>query len=129
MNVPSALDPTLAPPGRHVVSIEVLYTPHSLEGGWNDSGEPARWLNMVASLFEDDFLASIVDWRAMTPDRYEREFHLPLGHAASFAGVMVAGFISIVTSASLATENTENTELSIFSTCSGSSNEGVPPPK
>ena len=32
------------------------------------------------------FLDSLVDWRAMTPDRYEREFHLPHGHATSFAG-------------------------------------------
>ena len=31
-------------------------------------------------------LDSLGDWRAMTPDRYEREFHLPAGHATSFAG-------------------------------------------
>ena len=30
--------------------------------------------------------STLGEWRAMTPDRYEREFHLPAGHATSFAG-------------------------------------------
>jgi beta-carotene ketolase (CrtO type) len=32
------------------------------------------------------------EWRAMTPDRYESEFHLPSGHATSFAGGPLAAF-------------------------------------
>ena len=28
----------------------------------------------------------MLDWRAVTPDVYEREFRLPAGHADSFAG-------------------------------------------
>jgi phytoene dehydrogenase-like protein len=86
VNVPTVLDPGMAPPGRHVLSIEVLYTPYHLVGGWPSSDEPRRWLELFAELVEPGFLDSIVDWRAMTPDRYEREFHLPKGHAASFAG-------------------------------------------
>jgi phytoene dehydrogenase-like protein len=38
------------------------------------------------NLTEPGFLDTIDDWRAMTPDRYEREFHLPAGHATSFSG-------------------------------------------
>ena len=41
---------------------------------------------MFAGLAEPGFKGSLVDWRAMTPDRYESEFHLPHGHATSFAG-------------------------------------------
>ncbi len=33
MTIPSALDPTLAPPGCHVVNLFVQYTPYSLSGG------------------------------------------------------------------------------------------------
>lgn len=86
VNSPSALDDTLAPQGQHVFSLEVLYTPFGLAGGWAGSGEPRRWLEVVATALAPGFLDSLVEWRAMTPDRYEREFHLPHGHATSFAG-------------------------------------------
>lgn len=85
-NVPTVLDPTMAPPGRHVFSLEVLFTPYSLPGGWPGSAEPSRWLEQYATLVAPGFVDGIVDWRAMTPDRYEGEFHLPRGHATSFAG-------------------------------------------
>ncbi|MDP9463060.1 MAG: NAD(P)/FAD-dependent oxidoreductase [Actinomycetota bacterium] len=86
VNSPSAIDATLAPDGRHVFSLEVLYTPYAVAGGWTGSAEPRRWLDQVATAMAPGFLDSLVDWRAMTPDRYEREFHLPHGHATSFAG-------------------------------------------
>jgi phytoene dehydrogenase-like protein len=86
VNVPSLADPSLAPPGRHVFSLEVLLTPYRRPGGWAGSPEPRRWLETFARLCEPGFLESVVDWRAMTPDVYEREFHLPAGHAASFSG-------------------------------------------
>lgn len=86
VNVPTLLDPTLAPAGRHVLSLEVLFTPYHLSGGWADSPEPRRWLEAFAALCEPGVLDSIVEWRAMTPDVYERDFHLPAGHATSFAG-------------------------------------------
>ena len=92
VNVPTVLDPSLAPAGRHVLSLEVLYTPYGLRGGWSGSPEPRRWLEAFAELCEPGFLDSIIDWRAMTPDVYERDFHLPAGHATSFAGGPLAAF-------------------------------------
>ncbi len=92
VNSPSALDQTLAPDGRHVFSLEVLYTPYRLHGGWDGSAEPRRWLDQVATVLAPGFIDSLVEWRAMTPDRYEREFHLPHGHAASFSGGPLAAF-------------------------------------
>lgn len=86
VNVPSLLDPSVAPAGRHVLSIEILLTPYAHPGGWPSSTEPRRWLELVAGLCENDLLASIEDYRVMTPDVYERDFHLPRGHATSFAG-------------------------------------------
>ncbi len=85
-NLPSALDPSMAPVGRHVFSLEVLYTPYNLQGGWTGSPEPQRWLEEYSNLVEPGFLAGLHDWRAMTPDRYESEFNMPLGHATGFAG-------------------------------------------
>ncbi len=91
-NVPTLLDPTMAPEGRHVLSLEALFTPFGLTGGWPGSTEPRRWLEAFAELCEPGFLDSIVEWRAMTPDVYERDFHLPAGHATSFAGGPLAAF-------------------------------------
>jgi len=85
-NVPSVGDPSVAPNGRHVLSLETVFTPYGLPGGWNGSPEPERWLDLFAGLADPGFKDSLIDWRAMTPDRYEREFYLPHGHATSFAG-------------------------------------------
>jgi beta-carotene ketolase (CrtO type) len=92
VNVPTLLDPSMAPTGVHVLSIEALFTPFGLRGGWPASDEPRRWLETFADLCEPGLLESIVDWRAMTPDRYESDFHLPAGHATSFAGGPLAAF-------------------------------------
>jgi phytoene dehydrogenase-like protein len=95
VNTPTVLDPTMAPVGRqghHVLSLEVLYTPYRMEGGWPASSEPQRWLELFATLCEPGLLDSVVAVRAMTPDVYEREFHLPAGHATSFAGGPLAVF-------------------------------------
>ncbi|MFT3854243.1 MAG: NAD(P)/FAD-dependent oxidoreductase [Ilumatobacteraceae bacterium] len=86
VNVPSLVDPTMGVGDRHVFSMEVLYTPYRVEGGWASSPEPRRWLEQFATLADQGFLESLGEWRAMTPDRYESEFHLPAGHATSFAG-------------------------------------------
>jgi phytoene dehydrogenase-like protein len=94
VNVPTLLDPSMAPEGRHVFSLEAIYTPFGLRGGWPGSDEPRRWLERFAELCEPGFLDSIVEWRAMTPDVYERDFHLPAGHATSFAGGPLAAFRS-----------------------------------
>ena len=92
VNVPTITDPTMATAatatggGQHVFSMEVLYTPYRVRDGWASSPEPRRWLDQFATLADPGFLESLGEWRAMTPDRYEREFHLPAGHATSFAG-------------------------------------------
>lgn len=89
-NVPTALDPSMAPPGRHVFSLEALFTPYDHPGGWAGSSEPRRWLDRYATLLSNDALSTLGQWRAMTPDRYESEFHMPKGHATSFAGGPIA---------------------------------------
>lgn len=89
-NVPTVLDPSMAPPSRHVFSLEVLFTPYHHPGGWSTSSEPRRWLDRYATLVQPGFLDGLGEWRAMTPDRYETDFHMPEGHATSFAGGPIA---------------------------------------
>jgi phytoene dehydrogenase-like protein len=92
-NSPSVADASLAPDGLHVFSLEALFTPYSFTDGWESRAEPERWLRQFASLTQPSFMDSIVDWRVMTPADYESKFHLPKGHATSFAGGPLAAFL------------------------------------
>ena len=86
-NVPSVLDQTMRPAaGGEVFSLEVLYTPYDLDGGWPDAVEPERWLARYGEWVQPGFSDTVVDWRVMTPLSYEQQFGMPRGHAASFAG-------------------------------------------
>ncbi len=96
LNVPSINDRSVVLSGdvdEHVLSLEVLFTPYHLTGGWEQSTEPERWLDEAAELFEPGFRDSIKEWRAITPLHYERDFHLPQGHATSFAGGPLAALL------------------------------------
>ncbi|MDJ0767298.1 MAG: NAD(P)/FAD-dependent oxidoreductase [Ilumatobacter sp.] len=85
VNVPTVLDADMqVREGEHVLSLEVLFTPYALEGGWAGSSEPERWLAVLDTFYEPGTL-EIDRWRAMTPDRYEREFSMHRGHTPSFA--------------------------------------------
>ena len=90
-NVPSVLDPSMrSRDGHHVLSLEALFTPYNLEGGWEGSPEPARWLEVWSALLQPGFLDSIDRYRTMTPDRYERELFLPRGYTPSYAASPMA---------------------------------------
>ncbi len=90
-NVPSVLDPSMrSSDGHHVLSLEVLFTPYELAGGWNGSPEPARWLDVWAGLLQPGFEASVDRYRTMTPDRYESEFMLSRGFTPSYAASPLA---------------------------------------
>ena len=93
-NIPSVLDPSMGTPGTHVLSLETLYTPYGLRGGWPGSAEPQRWIEQFATLVQPGWKEGIKQWRVMTPDRYEGEFNLPKGHATSFAGGPLAALHS-----------------------------------
>jgi phytoene dehydrogenase-like protein len=75
---------------RHLFSLEVLFTPYALAGGWSASAEPERWLEVYGRLVQPGFAGGIHRYRTMTPESYEREFFMPRGYATSFAGGPVA---------------------------------------
>ena len=96
VNVPSVLDPSMqvpGPDGGHVFSLEALFTPYALQGGWPASGEPERWLRAFSTLVQPGWLDRVRRHRTMTPDRYEDEFGMPRGYATSFGGGPVAALL------------------------------------
>ena len=85
-NVPTVLDPEMQPRAdQHVLSLEVLFTPYEHPGGWPGSSEPERWLDVLEGFLEPGSLR-VDRWRAMTPDRYEREFQMHRGHTPAYSG-------------------------------------------
>jgi phytoene dehydrogenase-like protein len=81
--VPSMLDPTLAPPGKHVVSIFGGHVAHTLkEGSWDNGGRQQLWENVLRTIsqFAPDFGAEVIDKQILTPVDIERIFALPGGH-------------------------------------------------
>ena len=39
--IPSMIDPSMAPPGKHVMSIFAQYAPYAIQGGWDDAKREA----------------------------------------------------------------------------------------
>ncbi len=80
--IPSLLDPGMAPPGKHVMSIFVQYASSELEGGWNEE-KKAEFLDIVIDTLAEyapNLKDIILHKHIMTPWDLERTFALPSGH-------------------------------------------------
>lgn len=82
MIIPSLNDPSLAPPGKHVVSVWMQYAPYRLkEGNWRDQREALG--DQVVNLINDyapGFKDSILHQQVLTPLDLEETFSLTEGH-------------------------------------------------
>ncbi|MDH3732591.1 MAG: NAD(P)/FAD-dependent oxidoreductase [Gemmatimonadota bacterium] len=67
--IPSMIDPGMAPPGKHVMSIFVQYAPFDLNGGWNDAKREAFGDAVVNTLAEyaPNLKEAILHRQVMTP--------------------------------------------------------------
>ncbi|HEX5045135.1 MAG TPA: NAD(P)/FAD-dependent oxidoreductase [Candidatus Polarisedimenticolaceae bacterium] len=67
--LPSMIDPGMAPPGQHVMSIFVQYAPYDLEGGWSDARREAFGDAVVATLarYAPNLPSLILHRQVLTP--------------------------------------------------------------
>jgi len=82
MVIPSLTDPSVAPPGKHVLSCFVQYAPYKLaEGAWDEQSE-AFGDNVIDTLSEymPNIKKIIVGRQVLTPLDLEREFGLTQGN-------------------------------------------------
>ncbi|EEY64218.1 oxidoreductase, putative [Phytophthora infestans T30-4] len=90
MNIPTSLDPTIAPPGKHIALLFVQYTPYEpKDGKWSEPGKKERFASQVFSVIDEyapGFTNSIIDYEMLTPPDLERVFSLPRGNI--FHGAM-----------------------------------------
>ncbi|WP_433618547.1 phytoene desaturase family protein [Dactylosporangium sp. CA-139114] len=80
---PSVVDPSLAPPGRHLMSVNVWYAPYRLASGtWDEETKDKFAANCIDTI--EEFIPNIkdiiVDQRTFSPVDFEREYGLVEGH-------------------------------------------------
>jgi phytoene dehydrogenase-like protein len=80
--IPSLIDPAMAPPGRHVMSIFVQYAPYHLNGGWTDARRETFGDAVVDTLAEyaPNLKSAILHRQVITPADIERTVGLTEGN-------------------------------------------------
>lgn len=80
--IPSMIDPSMAPPGRHVMSIFVQYVPHNVTGGWTDAKREAFGDTVVDTLarYAPNIRSAILHRQVITPADIERIVGLTEGN-------------------------------------------------
>jgi phytoene dehydrogenase-like protein len=89
--IPSVVDPTVAPPGRHLMSMFVQYAPYELrDGSWDDHREAFadRCFDLLDE-YAPNFTGAVLDRQVLTPVDLERVFNLTGGNI--FQGAMTPG--------------------------------------
>jgi len=79
--VPTAVDPGLAPAGRHVLSAVVQYAPYRVAGGWEEQRE--RFLDTILQTLEahaPGLRESVRAAELLTPQDIEAQFRISGGH-------------------------------------------------
>ena len=87
--IPSAVDPTVAPPGKHLMSMFCQYAPYALrDGRWDDGAKNAFADSCfdVVERYAPGFKASVIDRQVLTPVDIEATFNLTGGNI--FQGAM-----------------------------------------
>ena len=80
--IPSMIDPEMAPPGRHVMSIFVQYAPYRVNGGWTDARREAFGDTVIDTLAEyaPNLKSAILHRQVITPADIERIVGLSEGN-------------------------------------------------
>jgi phytoene dehydrogenase-like protein len=89
--IPSAVDSTVAPPGRHLMSMFVQYAPYELrDGSWDDEREAfADRCFDVLDEYAPNFKRSVIARQVLAPVDLESVFNLTGGNI--FQGAMTPG--------------------------------------
>jgi phytoene dehydrogenase-like protein len=86
--IPSVVDPTVAPPGKYLMSIFVQYAPYTLaEGTWDELRDPFadRCFDLIDE-YAPNFKRSVIARQVLSPLDLERVFNLTGGNI--FQGAM-----------------------------------------
>jgi len=80
--IPSMIDPSMAPPGQHVMSIFAQYAPYHVNGGWTDARREAFGDCVIDTLaqYAPNIRSAILHRQVITPADIERIVGLSEGN-------------------------------------------------
>ena len=81
ITIPSLHSDALAPPGHHVMSVNVAYAPYYLDGGWEE--QKATFAGKVISQlgqYSANLESLLVEHELLTPRDIEAQYHAGQGH-------------------------------------------------
>ncbi|MAD66192.1 MAG: phytoene dehydrogenase [Porticoccaceae bacterium] len=81
ISIPTIHDPSLAPDGKHVMSVIVQFAPYELEGGWESHKD--NFKNLIIERIADyapNLKDKIIASELLTPADLEDRFHIHGGH-------------------------------------------------
>jgi phytoene dehydrogenase-like protein len=80
--IPSMIDPDMAPPGKHVMSIFVQYAPYDLAGGWDDARREEFGNTVISTLarYAPNLPSLVLARQVLTPEDIERTTGLSEGN-------------------------------------------------
>jgi phytoene dehydrogenase-like protein len=81
ITIPSLSDPSLAPAGKHVMSISASFAPYDLRAGWNNERE--SFADIIIALigeYAEGFASQVVARELLTPVDIEQQFNISGGH-------------------------------------------------
>ncbi|MCZ6832083.1 MAG: NAD(P)/FAD-dependent oxidoreductase [Gammaproteobacteria bacterium] len=81
ITVPSIADPSLAPPGHHVMSVSISFAPYDLKGGWDQ--QHSIFADRVIALIDQyapGLASQVVAHELLTPVDIEAQYHIAGGH-------------------------------------------------
>ena len=82
ITLPSAIDHSMAPGGKHVLSAHVMYVPYRLKGGWTNALRETlktRLIDIIGQ-YAPDLPGKILHSELLTPADLEQNFHVTGGH-------------------------------------------------
>ena len=82
LTLPSMIDPGMAPPGKHVMSIFVQYAPSDLDGVWDETKREAFGDAVIDTLaqYAPNLPGAILHRQVLTPWDIDREMGLTQGN-------------------------------------------------
>ncbi|VVB18334.1 unnamed protein product [Arabis nemorensis] len=90
MTIPSAVDNTISPPGKHVINLFIQYTPYKpSNGSWEDPTYREAYAQRCFKLIDEyapGFSSSVISYDMLTPPDLERDIGLTGGNI--FHGAM-----------------------------------------
>lgn len=81
ITIPSIADPSLAPDGKHVMSISASFAPYDLKGGWSEARETFadKIIDLIGE-YANGFSDQVVARELLTPVDIEQQYHVSGGH-------------------------------------------------